>query len=63
MEVQKPRSEDFADGRLADTTILADRLDGGIETPAPFLLGSRNKEFPFFRWLDDVQVYNRELSG
>jgi large repetitive protein len=53
----------YADGVLAEENQLVGP-HGSTVTPAPFRIGARpDNEYPFKGLLDDVRVYNRELSA
>jgi hypothetical protein len=53
----------FADGVLAEANQVVGP-HGSTVTPAPFRIGTRpNNEYPFKGLMDEVRVYNRELSA
>lgn len=54
----------YVNGLLAKTSIKIDTLKGSILSGTPFSIGRRSRtSTPFAGRIDDVRVYNRELTG
>jgi hypothetical protein len=53
----------YVNGRPAEVEITHDTLTGTIKTEKPFIIGRRNPEGPFKGLIDEVRVYDRELSA
>ncbi len=52
----------YVDGEPVPTLVVADTLDGTIQTDAPLVVGSRHGKQFMSGWLDDIRVYKRKLS-
>jgi hypothetical protein len=52
----------YVDGRLINTKVQYDSLDKTIKTEVPFTIGRRTPGFIFNGRVDDVRIYDRELS-
>jgi hypothetical protein len=52
----------YVDGVDVPTSVIVDTLDGTIKTDAPLIIGSRHKRYFMNGWIDDIRVYNRQLS-
>ena len=53
----------YVDGKRQQTEATHDALKGTIKTTKPLYLGRRNSHAPFRGRLDDVRIYQRELSA
>jgi hypothetical protein len=53
----------YVDGKLQSLEIVADTLVGTIRTDKPFRIGQRQTSDPFKGWIDDVQIYDANLSA
>ncbi len=57
----------YVDGRLqpvsSEEEMKADGLTDTIATSVSFKIGTRTEEFPFNGLVDDVRIYNRQLSA
>jgi hypothetical protein len=59
----------FVNGQQVDTTTLEDALADSIRTEAPLLIGKRFQEdslewvYPFTGLIDEVRIFDRQLSG
>ena len=53
----------YVDGKPADLDYTHDVLTDSIQTTAPLTIGRRTPGAPFKGMIDDVRVYDRELSG
>ncbi len=54
----------YVDGTLEPVTTIHNTLSGSIATTTPFQIGARDgANFPFDGHIDDVAVYNKELSA
>ena len=53
----------YVDGKSIELQIQSDSLTDSIDTPVPFLLGRRGTSYFYRGWLDELQVYDQELSA
>jgi hypothetical protein len=53
----------YFDGKSQPWAVNADALTGSIRTKKPLYIGRRNPGSPFKGLVDDLRVYNRELTG
>jgi hypothetical protein len=52
----------YVDGKFWDAEVLQDSLSGSIATSAALRIGSKELGSPFKGQIDDLRLYNRELS-
>jgi hypothetical protein len=53
----------YVDGKKADVDVTHDTLKDTIKADKPVLIGRRNPSGPFKGMIDEVRLYNRELSA
>jgi hypothetical protein len=52
----------YVDGKLFETDVVTNTLNGSIATDAPFSLGDKALGPPFVGQIDDLRIYNRTLT-
>ena len=50
------------DGKMFDSEVMRDALDGSIATDAPLQIGNKRLGKPFAGQIDDLRLYNRALT-
>ncbi len=53
----------YINGKPAEVEITHDKLSDSIRTDKPLVIGRRNPSAPFKGMIDEVRLYNRELSA
>ncbi|MGV3724804.1 MAG: DUF1553 domain-containing protein, partial [Actinomycetota bacterium] len=53
----------YINGKLAPQDVTVDKLNGTIRVDTPTVIGRRNPSAPFKGLIDEVRIYNRELTA
>jgi serine/threonine protein kinase len=53
----------YVDGRLTSTTYISETLSDSISTSNPWEIGRRDSSYPFKGVIDDVRIYDRQLTA